>query len=122
MSPCQVRIHTAVSRRFISLPARLKLSRPKTSESGRTSRILRAITLPTNPQIPVIKIFIRKNPCTKAGNPEDRFRRKVGLAQRYAEAREGIDWTIDYVWRQTLEDPNPSSSEQTLKSTPLRNS
>src|SRR6516164_1327730 len=64
-----MRIPPAASRRFLSLPARLRLSRPKTSASGIASRICIARALPTNPQIPVIKIFTRKNHRTKAGKP-----------------------------------------------------
>src|SRR6516164_9383268 len=55
-----IRISPAASRRFCSLPARLRLSRPKTSASGIASRTRVAIARPTNPQIPVIKIFTRK--------------------------------------------------------------
>src|ERR1700730_2918545 len=52
-------------RRLPSLPARIKLSTPNTSELGKASLIRRANALPTNPQIPVIRTFIEENALTR---------------------------------------------------------
>src|ERR1039457_6234666 len=43
-------------RRFVSLPARTRLSRPTISQSGHPSRRPRAMVLPTKPQMPVIRM------------------------------------------------------------------
>jgi len=53
-------------------------------------------------------------PDLRAGRREGRSLAAAipeGLAQSYAEVREGID---SWLWRQTIEDQNPPHTEQTL--------
>jgi len=58
ISPWKTLVLRWLRRRFDSLPDRIRLSIPKTSASGVVSRIRRASTEPTNPQIPAISTFI----------------------------------------------------------------
>src|SRR5579871_3147857 len=59
-SPWKSFTPAALSRvRFVSAPGRARLSTPKISTSLRRSRRDRTKLLPTNPQIPVIRTFIR---------------------------------------------------------------
>jgi hypothetical protein len=51
-------------RRLASLPERIKLSMPNTSELGSASLILRANAQPTKPQMPVTKAFMKNNALT----------------------------------------------------------
>ena len=54
------------SRRFSSLPGRMKLSKPKTSAPATHSLSRAAMVLPTNPHIPLIKIFTVNQPAVHA--------------------------------------------------------
>src|SRR5439155_14038367 len=60
-SPCRKRMPCSfIVCRFCSLPARLRLSKPKTSTPSTRRFSSPASSLPTNPQTPVISTFIRR--------------------------------------------------------------
>jgi hypothetical protein len=81
-------------RRLASLPERIKLSMPNTSEAGSASLILRANAQPTKPQIPVMKAFMKDNAAYRQTKPNQAGSAAGGVSNSTAEERAANSSTV----------------------------